>query len=103
MVRAHGREAVIPAHRGRHETQEVGADVLKPPRVLGLARLVVNWLVGALVDLTDVVRGQRVGEIDSRLGGVPRGLYGALVRMSETLVSDICPPPLPLKLPASPV
>ena len=49
VVRALGHEAVVPAHRGRHGTQDVGADELKPPHDLGLARLVANWLFGAVV------------------------------------------------------
>ena len=31
------REAVVPARRGRHGTQEVGADDLKPLRDLGIS------------------------------------------------------------------
>ena len=74
MVGALGHEAVIPPRRGHHGTQEGVAGKLKPPRDLGLAWLIVNWLFGAVVNLVNVARGQRVGEIDSRLGDSPRGL-----------------------------
>ena len=69
-------------------------------RELGRARLVANRLLDALVDLADVARGQRVGENDFRLGDVPRGLHGALVRMSQAIVPDVHTPPLPWQLPA---
>ena len=87
-----GHKAVVPARHGRHGTQEVGADELKPLCDLSLAPPVANWLLGALVGSADVVRGQRDGEIDFRLGDVPRGLPGALVRMSQALVLDVRPP-----------
>ena len=107
-----GHEAAVPSRRGRHGTQEVGADELKPPRDLGLTRLVANWLFGAVVDLVNVTRGQRVREIDS---DVPCGLHGELVRMPEALVPEVLvrmsqalmvnarSPPPPWQLSASPV
>ena len=49
----------------------------------------MNWLFGAVFDFVKIVRDQRVGEIDSRLGDVPRGGHGALVRMREVLVPDV--------------
>ena len=61
VVRVFGHKAIVPARCGRHGTQEVGADEMKPLRDLGLARLVPNWLVGALVDLAVVARDERVG------------------------------------------
>ena len=73
-------EAVVPARRWRHGSREVGSDELKSLHDLGLARLFATWLLGTLVDLADVARGQRV--IGSRLGDVPCGLQGALVRIS---------------------
>ena len=115
MVGALGHEAVVPARRGRHGIQEVSADELEPPRDLGLAQLVVNWLFNAVVDLVNVARGQLVGENDSRLGGVQRGLHGTLVRMTKELVPDVLVwmfqalvadvnfPPPPWQLLASPV
>ena len=45
-----GHEAVALEYRGRHWPQEVCADELKPSRDLSLAWLVVNWLLGALLD-----------------------------------------------------
>ena len=62
-----------------------------------------------------VAHDQLVGDIDSRLGDVPRGLHGALVQMPEALVSDVIirmssalvpdvhSPPSLWQLPASPV
>ena len=79
MVGTLGHEAANPARHRRHGTQDVGADELKPPHDLGLVRLVAKWLFGTVIDLVNVARGQRVGEIDSRLGIVPRGLRDALV------------------------
>ena len=79
MVGVLGHEAVVPACRGRHGAQEVGANELKPLLDLGLAWLVAKWLLRALVDLADVARDQRLGEMDSRLGDVSRALHGALV------------------------
>ena len=108
-----GHEAVVPARRGRHGTQEIGADELKPFRDLGLARLFTNWLSDAVVYLVNVARGQRLGEIDSPLGDVPCGLHDALVqmpealvrdvpvRMSQALVADVRSPPPPRQLSAS--
>ena len=110
-----GHEAENPACRRRHGTQEVGADELKPPRDLGLVRLVAKWLFGAVVDLVNVAHGQRAGEIDSSLGDIPRVLHGALVRMPEALVLDVLvrmsralvpdvhSPPPPWQLSAPPV
>ena len=57
MVRALGYEAVNPTRCERHGTQEIGADELKPPRDLGRAGLVVNWLFGAVIDLLNVASG----------------------------------------------
>ena len=84
-----GHKSVVPARRGRDGAQEVSADELKPPHYLGLALLTVNWLFSAVVGLVYVARGQRVSETDSRLGDVPRGLHGALVRIPEALVRDV--------------
>ena len=78
VIGALGHEAVISARRGRHGTQEVSAHELKLLRDLGLARFVGNWLFGAVVDLVNVARGQRVDRIDSYLGDVLLGLHGAL-------------------------
>ena len=75
----------------RHGFQEVDDDEPKPLRDLGLARLVMNWLLDALVDLADVARSQRVGEIGCCLCNVPCGLHGALVWMTQALVSDVRP------------
>ena len=86
-----GHEAVVPARRGRHRSQEVGAKELKSLRHLGLARDGANWLLDALVDLADVARCQEVGEIDSCLCDIPRSLHGELVRMPQTLVPDVQP------------
>ena len=57
MVGVLGHEAIVPAQRERHGTQEVGADELKPLCDLGLARLVPNWLFGVVHDLVHVARG----------------------------------------------
>ena len=46
----------------------------------------MNGLFGAVLGFVNAARGQRVGEIDSRLGDVPHGLYGALVRKPEVFV-----------------
>ena len=70
------------AMKWRHGFQEVGDDEPKALRDLGLTRLVTNWLLGALVDLADVARSQRVGEVGCCLGNVPCGLHGTLVWMS---------------------
>ena len=75
-----GHEAVVSARRERYRTQEVGAGKLKPLRGFGLARLIVNWLFGAVVDLVNVARDQRVDGIDSRLSHVPRA--ACMVRSS---------------------
>ena len=69
--------------------QTVGADELKALHDLGLARLLANWLFGAVVDLVKVARGKRIGEIDSRLVDIPRGLHGALVWMPQALVTYV--------------
>ena len=82
VVGVFGHEPVFPAYNGRHGAQKTGTNKLKPFRDLGLARLLTNWLVGALVNLADVVHGQRVGEIDSRFVNIPGGLYSALARIS---------------------
>ena len=89
VIGALGDEAVVPARRGRHGIREVGTDGLKPPHDLDLARLVANWLFGAVINRVNIGRGQRVDEIDSRLGDVQRGLHGALVLMPEMLVRDV--------------
>ena len=47
MVSVAGHEAVVPACRGRYDSQEVGGDELKPPRDLDLAGIVEIWLRGA--------------------------------------------------------
>ena len=105
VVEALGHEAVVPARRRHHGNQKVGADEQKPLRDLGLAWLKANWLFGAVVDVVDVARDQRVGEFEYRLGDVPRGLHGAhvqipealvpvvLVRMAQALVPYVCSPP----------
>ena len=115
VIGALGHERAVLARRGRHGTQKIDVDDLKPPHDLGHARLVANLLFGVVVDLVNVVRGQRVGEIDSRIGDVPRGLRGALVwvcealvpdiliRMSQALVTDVRSPPPPWQLSTSPV
>ena len=90
-----GHEVVIPTRRQRYGIQEVNTDELKPLRDLGLAQLVARWLLGALVDLSNVTRSQRVGEIYSHLGDCPFGLHGTLVWISQSLVPDVRPlPPL---------
>ena len=92
VIRELSHEEVLPVHHGRHGTNEVGDDGLKPLRDLGLARVVANWLFGAVVDLVNIVRSQRVGKIDSRLSDVPPGLHGAFVRIFQALMPDVRPP-----------
>ena len=46
----------------------------------------MNGLFGAVLGYVNVARGQRVGEIVSRLGDVPQGPYGALVQKPEVVV-----------------
>ena len=95
VVGALGHDAVVPTRGGRRGSQGVGVDELKPLRDLDLAWFFVNWLFGTVIDLVNVARSQRVGEIDSRLGDVLRGLQGALIRMSKVLVPDVLSSPLP--------
>ena len=64
VVGALGHEAVVPVRRRRHGTQEVGAEDLKLPRYLGLARLVTNWLFGAVI-LTDSLTACGTYKIDN--------------------------------------
>ena len=61
MVGALGHEAIVFVRRGRHGSQEVGADEPKSLRGLGLAQLVASWIFGAVVDLVNAARGQRIG------------------------------------------
>ena len=103
VIRVLGDTSRVHARHGRYGSHEVSADGLKLLRKLGPTWLVGNRLLGALVGLADVARGQWVSEIDSLLGDVPRVLDGVLIRMSQVLVSDVRPLPPPWELPASSV
>ena len=91
MVGERGHEVIVPSRRERHGYQEVGANELKPLRDLGFAWIVAKSLLDDFVDLADVIRGQRVGEINFRLRDVPYGLHGALVWTFKALVPDVHP------------